>query len=243
MPFARLIGRQIRPPDEGRREVKMFSLFMKGGFAMYPLVILSIITLAIGIERVIYLRRVRQNAGEFMAAINGFLVRNALEEALEFCQSQSGPISRIIKAGLKNQRRSRTEVIRAIEDEGALEVAKLEKGILVLQTISKIAPLIGLFGTVTGMIRSFQAMGGAGGENPRLVAAGIAEALVATAAGLVVAIPAYFLAAYFLNKVNKFLLDMQSSSIQFMDSLGELEENIAERSQRHEVIGGDFLEV
>jgi biopolymer transport protein ExbB len=134
-------------------------------------------------------------------------------------------------------------VVRAIEDAGALEVAKLEKGILVLQTISKIAPLIGLFGTVTGMIRSFQAMGGAGGENPRMVAAGIAEALVATAGGLVVAIPAYFLSFYFMNKVGKFLLDMQKSSIHFLDVLGDLEEKVAERSQRLDTIGGDYLEV
>jgi biopolymer transport protein ExbB len=221
----------------------MLRLFFQGGYAMYPLLILSVITVAIGIERVVYLRRARQDAGEFMEQIHGFLSRNALEEALKYCQSTVGPISRIIQAGLKNQTRSRPEVIRAIEDEGALEVAKLEKGILVLQTVSKIAPLIGLFGTVTGMIRSFQAMGGAGGENPRMVAAGIAEALVATAAGLIVAIPAYFLAFYFMNKVGKFLLDMQTSSIRFMDALGDLEKKIAERTQRSEIIGGEYLEV
>jgi biopolymer transport protein ExbB len=123
-----------------------------------------------------------------------------------------------------------------------LEVAQLEKGLLILQTISKIAPLIGLFGTVTGMIQSFQAMGGAGGENPRMVAAGIGEALIATAGGLVVAIPAYFLSFYFINEVNKFLLDMQKSSIQFLDVLAEHEEKMA-ASRVLDSIGGDFLEV
>ncbi len=221
----------------------MLDLFIKGGFAMYPLLALSVVTVAIAIERVIYLRRARTDASEFMGMIHGFLSRNALDEAYKHCESTSGPIAGIIQSGLKNQRRGRQEVIRAIEDAGALEVAKLEKGILVLQTISKIAPLIGLFGTVTGMIRSFQAMGGAGGENPRMVAAGIAEALVATAGGLVVAIPAYFLSFYFMNKVGKFLLDMQKSSIHFLDVLGDLEEKVAERSQRLDTIGGDYLEV
>jgi biopolymer transport protein ExbB len=221
----------------------MIDLFLKGGFAMYPLLVLSVITVAIGIERVVYLRRMKMNAGEFMGVVEGFLSRNALDEAYQYCESTTGPLAGIIKSGLKNQRRGRAEVIRAIEDEGALEVAKLEKGILVLQTISKIAPLIGLFGTVTGMIRSFHAMGAAGGGNPGGVASGIAEALVATAAGLVVAIPAYFLSFYFLNRVGKFLLDMQKSSIQFLDTLGDLEEKVAERSQRLDTIGGDYLEV
>jgi biopolymer transport protein ExbB len=221
----------------------MLDLFIKGGFAMYPLLALSVVTVAIGIERVIYLRRARTDASEFMGVIHGLLSRNALDEAYKHCESTSGPIAGIIQSGLKNQRRGRQEVVRAIEDAGALEVAKLEKGILVLQTISKIAPLIGLFGTVTGMIRSFQAMGGAGGENPRMVAAGIAEALVATAGGLVVAIPAYFLSFYFMNKVGKFLVDMQKSSIHFLDVLGDLEEKVAERSQRLDTIGGDYLEV
>ena len=221
----------------------MLDLFFKGGFAMYPLLALSVVTVAIGIERVIYLRRARTDASEFMGVIHGLLSRNALDEAYKHCESTSGPIAGIIQSGLKNQRRGRQEVVRAIEDAGAIEVAKLEKGILVLQTISKIAPLIGLFGTVTGMIRSFQAMGGAGGENPRMVAAGIAEALVATAGGLVVAIPAYFLSFYFMNKVGKFLLDMQKSSIHFLDVLGDLEEKVAERSQRLDTIGGDYLEV
>jgi len=221
----------------------MIDLFVKGGFAMYPLLALSVVTLAIAIERMVYLRKARIDTGKFMEAINGFLSRNALDEAYRFCESTSGPISRIIKAGLKNQKRGREDVIRSIEDAGAIEVSQLERGILIIQTISKIAPLIGLFGTVTGMIRSFQAIGGAGGENPRLVAVGIGEALVATAGGLVVAIPAYFLAFFFMNLVSKFILDMQKSSIQFLDGLGELEETIAERTQRFDTVGGDYLEI
>jgi len=221
----------------------MIDLFVKGGFAMYPLLLLSIVTAAIAIERFVYLRKAQINTGEFMETIGGFLSRNALDDAYRHCDSTSGPISRIIKAGLKNQKRGREEVVRSIEDAGAIEVAQLERGILIIQTISKLAPLIGLFGTVTGMIRSFQAIGAAGGENPRMVAAGIGEALIATAAGLVVAIPAYFLGFYFMNRVGKFILDMQKSSISLLDSLGELEEMIAERSQRFDTVGGDYLEV
>jgi biopolymer transport protein ExbB len=221
----------------------MVELFRQGGFVMYPMVVLSVVTLAIGIERIVYLRRARLDADDFMGVINGFLQRNALDEAHQHCVGASGPVANIISAGLRGQRRGREEVVRAIEDTAALEIAKLEKGILILQTISKIAPLIGLFGTVTGMIRAFKAIGAAGGGDPGMVANGISEALVATASGLVVAIPAYFLSFYFLDRVNKFMLDMQKSSIRFLDALGDLEENIAERTQRLDTMGGDYLEV
>lgn len=220
----------------------MLEMYLKGGFAMHPMLVLSIVAVAISIERVVYLRRAKTDADAFMGVINQFLGRNALTEAYDYCEKTSVPISRIIMAGLKSQKRGRAEVIRSIEDAGGLEVAKLEKGILILQTIAKIAPLIGLFGTVTGMITAFQAMGGSGGENPRLVAAGIGEALIATAGGLVVAIPTYFMSFYFINEVNKFLLDMQKGSIQFLDAMAEHEEKMA-ASRQLDSIGGDYLEV
>jgi biopolymer transport protein ExbB len=220
----------------------MIDLFVKGGFAMYPLLALSVVTVAITIERFVYLRKARIDTGQFMETINGFLSRNALEEAYRHCESTTGPIAGIIRAGLKNQKRGRDEVVRSVEDAGALEVAKLEKGILVLQTVAKIAPQIGLFGTVLGMIRAFSAMG-AGGDSPTAIAAAIAEALIATAAGLSVALPAYFVSFVFVNSVGKTMVDMQQSSIEFLDGLGDLEEKVAERSQRFDTIGGDYLEV
>jgi biopolymer transport protein ExbB len=220
----------------------MIDLFVKGGFAMYPLLALSVVTVAITIERFVYLRRARIDTGQFMEAINGFLSRNALEEAYRHCESTTGPIASIIRAGLKNQKRGREEVVRAVEDAGALEVAKLEKGILILQTVAKIAPQLGLFGTVIGMIRAFSAMGG-GGDSPKMIAAAIAEALVATAAGLSVALPAYFVSFIFVSSVGKAMVEMQQSSIEFLDGLGDLEEKVAERTQRFDTVGGDYLEV
>lgn len=220
----------------------MIELFVKGGFAMYPLLALSIVTVAITIERFVYLRKARIDTGRFMETINGFLSQNALEEAYRHCESTTGPIAGIIRAGLKNQKRGREEVVRAVEDAGALEVAKLEKGILILQTVAKIAPQLGLFGTVIGMIRAFSAMG-AGGDSPKMIAAAIAEALVATAAGLSVALPAYFVSFVFISSVGKTMVEMQQSSIEFLDGLGDLEEKVAERSQRFDTVGGDYLEV
>lgn len=220
----------------------MLKLFIEGGFVMYPLLGLSILTVAISVERFVYLRRAQTDTGKFMEAINGFLSRNALEEAYQHCESTTGPIASIIRAGIKNQKRGREEVVRAVEDAGALEVAKLEKGILILQTVAKIAPQIGLFGTVLGMIRAFSAMGG-GGDSPKMIAAAIAEALTATAAGLGVALPAYFVSFVFVNSIGKSMVEMQKSSIEFLDNLGDLEEKVAERTQRFDTVGGEYLEV
>lgn len=209
---------------------------------MYPLLLLSLAAVAITVERLVYLRRSKTDAGSFMENINRYLAGNRLDEARAYCEETSVPLSRIILSGLKAMKRGRDEVIRSIEDEGGLEVAKLEKGILILQTIAKIAPLIGLFGTVTGMIQSFEAIGATGGQDPKLVAAGIGEALIATAGGLVVAIPVYFLSFYFVNEINKYLLDMQKTSIQFLDALAEHEEKMA-ASRVLDEIGGDYLEI
>lgn len=220
----------------------MIDLFIKGGFAMYPLLLLSIIAVAITIDRFVYLRKARTDTGQFMETINGFLSRNALDEAYRHCESTTGPIAGIIRAGLKNQKRGREEVVRAVEDAGALEVAKLEKGILILQTVAKLSPQIGLFGTVIGMIRAFSAMG-AGGDSPKMIASAIAEALTATAAGLAVALPAYFVSFVFVNSIGKSMVEMQQSSIEFLDGLGDLEEKMAERTQRLDTVGGDYLEV
>lgn len=219
----------------------MIDFFVKGGFVMYPIAACSVVMVYLSVERMIYLRKVRGDSGEFINVVNGFLSRNALDEAHDYCEKDSGILSNIIKAGLKNQKRGREEVIRAIESAGSVEVAKLERGILILQTVAKIAPLLGLYGTVTGMIRSFGAV--SGGGDPLGLASGISEALITTAAGLTVAIPAYFLSYYYLNRVNKFTLDMQSISISFLDALANLEESIAERSQRLDTVGGDYLEV
>ncbi len=220
----------------------MIDLFVKGGFVMYPILACSIAMVYLGIERWLYLRKVRGDSGEFVRTVNSFLSRNALDEAHAYCETDTGILSNIIKAGLRNQKRGREEVIRAIESAGSVEVAKLERGILILQTVAKIAPLLGLYGTVTGMIRSFRAISATGGD-PIGIAGGISEALITTAAGLTVAIPAYFLSYYYLNRVNKFVLDLQTSSISFLDALGDLEESVAERGQRLDTIGGEYLEV
>lgn len=220
----------------------MIELFQKGGPVMYPLVLCSIAALVIILWRFYELHRVKVNAGEFMENIHELLAKNEIEEAIESCESFTGPVVSIVKAGLKKYRKGGGEIARAIENAGSVEVAKLEQGLLILLGIAKTAPLLGFFGTVAGMIRSFATIGTVGVENPRLVSIGISEALITTATGLAIAIPVYLAHFYFTGRINRFVRTMQESSIRVLDAMGEMEEKIALRSSQFEKIGGEYLE-
>jgi biopolymer transport protein ExbB len=220
----------------------MLELFQKGGPVMYPLILCSIVALVIIMWRFVELHRVKVNAGEFMRNIHDHLSKNQIEEAIETCKDFTGPVVLIVKAGLKKYRRGSDEIAKAIENAGSVEVAKLEQGLLVLMGIAKTAPLLGFFGTVAGMIRSFATIGSVGVENPQLVSIGISEALITTAAGLAIAIPVYLMHFYFSGRINRFVRTMQESSIQVLDAMADLEERIALRSSQFEKIGGEYLE-
>lgn len=221
----------------------MWNLFAKGGWVMYPLLLLSIISVAIIIERIISHRKIRTDTAEFSEEVNELLSNNMIEEAINRCEKEEGPAGRVIMAGIKSFRKSRQEVESSIESAGEIEVAKMEKGLMYLLTIAKISPLIGFFGTVIGMIKAFEAIGRFGVENPRLVALGISEALITTAAGLIIAIPVFFAHFYFMNRIDKFVISLQESGLSFLETMGELEEKIAMRTSKIDEIGGDYLEV
>ena len=167
----------------------MLEIFVKGGPVMWPLLLCSIIALAVIIERAWFLHRARMNIAEFMERINAALASNQLAEATRICEEYRGPLSSIFLAALKKHRRSREEIEKAIESSAGVEVAKMERNLVILATMGKMAPLLGFYGTVTGMIGAFESIAKAGMGDPGVVAGGIAEALITTAAGLTIAIP------------------------------------------------------
>lgn len=225
------------------KEDDVWTWFKAGGPTMWPLLLCSILVLAIIIERTIFLRRARMDTSQFVRRINASLEANKIEEAVKVCEEHQGPVATIFKAGLKKYRRSREEIEKAIEDSGNLEVARMERGITILATLNKLAPLLGFFGTVVGLYNAFMAVTVAGLGDPKVVASGIGEALITTIAGLAIAMPGTFAQYMFIDRINKIVFQMQESSLQFLDTMEELEEKIAQRSSRREIIGGDFLEI
>ena len=221
----------------------MLEIFVKGGPVMWPLLICSIVALAVALERAWFIYRARMNTREFMERINAALAANQLDEANRVCEEYRGPLSSIFQAALRKHRRSREEIEKAIEASAGVEVAKMERNLVILATMGKMAPLLGFYGTVTGMITAFESIAKAGMGDPGVVAGGIAEALITTAAGLTIAIPTVTVQYFFVHRINRFVLDMEESSIKFLDALIELEEQVAQRASQRDMIGGDYLEI
>jgi len=192
---------------------------VQGGIMMIPIIVGSIIALAIIIERVIYLRRVRLDNVKFMEKINRVVGANRIMEAMVICDNTPGPMAAIVKSGIALHDRSREEIKQAIEETASREVVKLERYLPALGTIGTVSPLLGLLGTVLGMIKSSDVLATAGTSNPVGLIGGISEALITTAAGLFVAIPVVVCHNWFINRVNMLVLDMENSTTELVELL------------------------
>jgi biopolymer transport protein ExbB len=199
-------------------------IFNDGGPVMYPLLAFSLLAVIFIIERFFALRRAKINVNEFLAKTRKELIVNrSVKAAIKVCEDYRGPVASILKAGLLKYGQPREDVEKTIENAALYEMGRLEKNLVWLASIANVAPLLGFFGTVAGMIKSFDALAEAGLSNPGLVAAGISEALITTAAGLFVAIPAQLAYNFFMSRINKFVRDIETSSNMLLETFGEME--------------------
>lgn len=201
----------------------MWDMIQKGGPMMYLIILSSILAFGVAIDRIYNLYRARIDADKFMDEITVVLKRNKIIEAIEMCNKTPGPIAHIIKAGVLKHDRSKPEIKEAVEEAAQLEIPRLEKHLPILATIAHIAPLLGLLGTVTGMIKSFQVIQAKALSlvpvNPGDLAGGIWEALLATVAGLAVAIPTYVAYNYLTSQVDNLVYDMERSATDLVNLL------------------------
>lgn len=206
----------------------MWDVIQKGGPLMYLIILCSIVALAVVIERLYHLNRAKIDIDKFMESISSILKRNRIMEAIDLCEKSPGPIAHIIKAGILKHDRSRQEIKEAIEDAGIYEVPRLEKNLGALATIAHISPLLGLLGTVTGMVRAFQIIQEKATSlnpvSPGNLAGGIWEALITTAAGLIVAIPTFVAYNYLVSRVKNFIVEMERTSTELINILGQRRE-------------------
>ena len=199
-------------------------LFFKGGGVMYPLLAMSLLSLVFIIERLFVLRKAKINVNEFLAKLRKALIVNrSIRDAIKVCEQYQGPVASIMKAGLLKHGQPREDIEKTIENAALYEMGRLERGLVVIATVANVAPLLGFLGTVWGMIKSFDALAEAGLSNPGLVAAGISEALITTAGGLAVAIPAQLFYNYFMSRINKFVRDIETSTNMLLETFGEME--------------------
>ncbi len=202
----------------------MFELFRAGGWVMWPILLCSVAALAIIGERLWSLQKKFVAPPNLLAQVQQWLARKELDEQRLSLLRDSSPLGRILAAGLVNRKHSRDIIKEAIEDSGRHVAPELERYLRTLGTIAAIAPFLGLLGTVLGMIEMFSGIGSRGVGDPSIVANGIAQALVATASGLGVAIPAVMFYRYFRGRVEGLLIDMEQEAIKLVEILhGERE--------------------
>ena len=202
----------------------MLKLFNDGGWAMYPLAFLLIFGVAIAIERLINLSKAAIDAESFFQQLEEAMRSGGgAKAAAQLCSETRGPVASVIHAGLLRLHRGVDNVEKAIENAGAVEMAFLERGMVWLSTVANLAPMVGFLGTVSGMINAFQAIKIAGDVDPSMVAGGISEALITTAAGLVVGILIQFCYNFFVSRIDKIIADMQEHTAGFIDVLTEIE--------------------
>lgn len=203
---------------------KMIGLIVKGGIFMYPIILCSVIALAVFLERLWVLRRKNIIPEEFIRKIEELLTKQKLSEAIFLCQSDMSSIAKIFLAGLRNTGKGMWFVKEAIEERGSREATVLEKNVGILNTIANLSPLLGLLGTVSGMIKTFNAISVQGIGNPAPLAGGIAEALITTAAGLCVAIPTLVCYRIVKDKASALIFEMEENSIRLVELMEKYSE-------------------
>jgi len=199
-------------------EKTFWEIFQIGGFTMYILLFCSLVSITILLERIIYYRKRSQTTrAEFMTRTAEALKKGGIKKAKDICKETFTPFSTVVCAGLQLHGHQEREIANAMEREITIETATLERYISIVGTIGNTAVYIGLFGTVLGIIRAFHDIAAAEAGGMSVVIGGVAEALVCTAAGLFVAIPAVIIFNYFTRKVGHFVDDMELCASELLD--------------------------
>src|SRR4051812_8432359 len=206
-------------------DITFLQLLLKGGWIMVPIGIASMIGLGLILERTVALRRSNIIPRRFLRDLKKIAPQGAenREAALRYCREHPSPISRIVAAGLRKLPQGPDAVERAVEDSGGVEVQKLRHNMRMMYGLTVITPMLGLLGTVSGMIEAFRITASAEGlGKAELLAKGIYEALVCTYAGLLVAIPILLVYYFFIRKIERYVAEMNELSIDFADHFLDL---------------------
>jgi biopolymer transport protein ExbB len=199
----------------------MFEIVKAGGPVMVPIILASIIAAAIFLERLWTLQQRRVLPAELTEKVWKLVEQRQIQDKHIVALQQNSPLGKILAAGLANRTRERSIIKEAIEDTGRHVVHELERFIGALGTIAAVSPLLGLLGTVVGMIRTFNAIQTEGIGDPAALGGGIAEALITTAAGLTVAIPSLLAYKYLRGRVESLVVEMEKESIKLVQTMEE----------------------
>jgi biopolymer transport protein ExbB len=200
----------------------VWEILSMGGFTMYVLSFCSVLSLAVIIDRLIeYGRKARVRRVEFMGRIRDELKKRDVPKAIELCMGTNAPFAKVVLAGLQRAGHGEKLVASVMERQVSVEAGKLEKLTGIVGTIGNTAVYIGLFGTVLGIIRAFRDISVTGAGGMDVVIGGVSEALITTAAGLAVAVPAVICYNYFMRRIERFVSDMELAASEMTDMVSK----------------------
>lgn len=200
----------------------MIEFALKGGLLVWPIMLVSVIAVGIFLERLSYYHRITIRVGDFLQGLSNLVRRRNIAEALHECAATPGPVARVIHAALINADRPRAELKDIVQESGQLEVPRLERNLGVLHTLAHLAPLMGLLGTVLGMVETFTQISAASGLiTANELSYGIYRSLLTTALGLGVAIPVFVGYSFLSSRVKRLMHDMERGGIEIVNMLTE----------------------
>ncbi len=204
-------------------EMNLWQMFQYGGPIMYILVAMFALAVYLFIERLITLKQASKEDNSFMNRIKDYIYDGKIDAAKKLCHDTNTPTSRMVEKGISRLGRPMSDVLVAIENVGNLEIAKLEKGLVIMASISGGAPMLGFLGTVTGMVTVFFNMAQKSGGTIQLgdLSVGMYQAMVTTVGGLIVGILAYFAYNYLVSRVDSVVRILESRTMEFLDLLNE----------------------
>jgi biopolymer transport protein ExbB len=203
------------------QSLNLFDLILKGGWVMIPIGILSVISVYLMVERFIVISRASKVDTSFMANIKAMLMDGKAEAALSLCRSTNTPIARLLEKGIKRLGKPVKEIESAVENTGKLEIYKLEKNLSYLGIIAGIAPMFGFVGTISGVIKIFYNISLADNISIGLIAGGLYEKMITSAAGLVVGIIAHIGFHYLNTMIDRVSFQLESTTVEFIDLIQE----------------------
>lgn len=208
------------PPPTVEKTMNIMDLAVKGGWTMIPIGIMSLIAVYIIIERLIAISKAKKEDSNFMNNIKDFIHGGKIDAAISLCRATHTPIARMLEKGIMRIGNSLEDINIAVENRAKLEVYGLEKNLSILATIAGAAPLMGLIGTVTGMVETFFGIANSGkGVEIAVLAGGVYQAMVATVGGLIVGIIAYIGYNLLVSRVEKVVYKMELRSVEFVEIL------------------------
>lgn len=200
-----------------------FKVILEGGPVMIPLAITSLVIWYLIIERLIFLRGQRTDTDDFMYKVLLCLKENGLDEVIKLCDITAGPLPRTVKSGLLAFERGKESVERVIKEVSLSEVPELVKKHSLIGILATSAPLLGLLGTVSGMVKTFDVISIFGTGDPQALAGGISEALVTTQTGLIIGIPGIIFYIYLSRRADSLIRDMDRQLTKFCNTLMRFE--------------------